>query len=328
MVYDVLDLLGCGLGLVGDFARAVCGAGQSASLPGQKEHNTTIIRLVDQKTLGFGAKLLVKHNVRALGRNQAGLGVRAVHLADNISKVAGGVNNSLGLDRDDVAGEEVLHLGAAQTTVLSVEQTNNVGVVGKNTALGSGGGGAGHVVASIIELTVVVNNSTNKTLSLQLGEALGSLSGGDEVAATDVGVTRHDVVELEKGKHLRNLGPGVQRGEDGDGVGQVGGLLEHATTLVQGLVNQVDLGHVALGHSLLKVAHTTVKQFGACARRAGSKVNLLNYSHRETTAKGIQSGTTTRGTTTKNKHVELGGGELGKHLLTRNGGLGSGTAFA
>ena len=65
---------------------------------------------------------------------------------------------------------------------------------------------------------------------------------------------------------------------DGEGVGQVGRVLDEVLAFVQRLKHQLELAVVQVEDRLLQVAHSTVHQLGAFAGRLRPKVFSLYQS--------------------------------------------------
>lgn len=67
---------------------------------------------------------------------------------------------------------------------------------------------------------------------------------------------------LEASPVVGNLPPMVARGDDRQGLGEVGCALQHKGAFLKGLGHEVELARIELEHGLFQVAHAAMDELG------------------------------------------------------------------
>ncbi len=196
---------------------------------------------------------------------------------------------------------DIAHHGADHTVAV-LEEGLDPGGGGNRRAIMGGGSADSHRVTGIVDLGVVVEDSSDQARPLESGYQLECLLAAQVAMAGKLLATgeRHEVIEEHAGAVVGPLPDATsERDEEGDRAHEVrrdrGGV---QTAFLERLVHQREI-------HLLEVAQATVHEFGGTTGRAGGEVALLDKTDGEPAGRGIEGATDAGDTAADDQHVEF-----------------------
>lgn len=181
------------------------------TLPRQEENDATVGCGWVEQSHALRAVVTRQDDVHARAGTADRLDGRIVHLADAVGERTGRVDDALGLHVPLLIRQHVLQPGTAENFlaagVLLLVKLLNLDMVGDSRAVTCGGEGHSQAHASVVLLTVVVNDGTAQLVTLQHGEALESVLLGQVITRLDVAIAGDEIVSFDAGPEVWNLPP-------------------------------------------------------------------------------------------------------------------------
>ena len=265
-------------------------------MPRHCEQYTAVRGLRNHNSVVALQELHIENDVNTLRRNNHLSLTRLVHLKHLVNKATRCVDNSLCLYGILLACKEVLSYNATNLTLIVVQYGNNLGAVGNNATLLHAGLCQVASHTGVVELTVVINNTTLQALGNRSWEIVAKSLCCDKARATITETKREDIVECQTTEVEEILPMAVVRDYEGLILNEVWSILLHQTTLVESLTHQVYL-------QLLEIANTAVNEFCRTARGTLCKILTLEERNTVTTGCGINCTTKTGCTATYNHKI-------------------------
>jgi hypothetical protein len=268
LVEDPVDLVLRRSGVVLDGARRIGGTSNGVSLPGQEENHTSVRGVGVNKTHVTGSVVAGEDNVSTGRGSNNLLDLLVIELADRVGERTSGVDDTLGLDVENIASlaitllSKILDSGTAELAIGVLLEAGNLAVVDNSSTIESSGCGKRHVHARVVVSTIVVDKSAEKALLLEHRECIESLATGQEVGAFNVLRTSEEVVELGAGPEVGSLPPLLDGNHDREPRGEMRSGVQEVATLAESLHDERILVVVELPDSLFQVTNTTVHKLG------------------------------------------------------------------
>ena len=245
------------------------------------------------------------------GRRDNILDAWVLHLTDSIAEWTGGVDDSLGLDRELVGGlavllaDEVLDLGSTKAAISVLLKTCNFEVVDDGGAVEGRSHGEGDVHAGVVVCAVVVNKSSDEIVASQHRESFNSLRPSQEVGGLNTLRSGQEIISLRSSPVIWCLPPLIQRQHDWKPRAQMRCGIQEVLTLSKGLLDERVLIVIQLPKCLLKVSDTAVNKLGRLGRCTSGEIITLNNRDLQSTSSSIKRDTGAGSSSTDDKEIIL-----------------------